>query len=161
MCCFSLTDRRLIMPETKSFDSNSTTTTLKETRIDNRIERSSSLSSRKYQKMPIVRQTSIDHAPDVSNNNQDVIYNNSNFNCPLLSFCRLTIISVYCGFVTRAAIRYQRFDFIEIRHGSESTKFTIIDDGPLRQCRNIIAVRCANEKNDRACATSQGHSMQR
>lgn len=76
LCYFSLTDRRLIMSETKSFDSNSTSTTLKETRIDNRIERSSSQSSRKYQKIPIVRQTSIDHAPDVSNNNQDVIHIN-------------------------------------------------------------------------------------
>lgn len=68
-----LTDRRLIMSETKSFDSNSTSTTLKETRIDNRIERSNSVSSRKYQKMPMARQDSIDHTPDVSNNNQDVI----------------------------------------------------------------------------------------
>lgn len=65
-------DRRLIISGGKSFDSNSTSTTLKETRIDNRIERSNSLSSQKYHRMPIQRQTSIDHSPDVSNNNQDV-----------------------------------------------------------------------------------------
>lgn len=62
----------------KSFDSNSTSTTLKETRIDNRIERSNSLSMRKYHRMPVERQDSIDHSPDVSNNNQDVSHSIAN-----------------------------------------------------------------------------------
>lgn len=56
----------------KSFDSNSTSTTLKETRIDNRIERSNSLTSKKYQKLSLHRQASMDQVPDISNNNQDV-----------------------------------------------------------------------------------------
>lgn len=57
----------------KSFDSNSTSTTLKETRIDNRIERSNSLTSKKYHKLALHRQASIDQSvPDISNNNQDV-----------------------------------------------------------------------------------------
>lgn len=56
----------------KSFDSNSSTTTLKETRIDNRIECSSSLTSKKFHKMHLQRQDSIDHTQNISNNNQDV-----------------------------------------------------------------------------------------
>lgn len=73
MFSISLTDRRLIMPSLRSFDSNSTTATLKETRIDNRMERSNSLSSTsKYNRIPPRRQDSIDEVPDISNNNQDV-----------------------------------------------------------------------------------------
>lgn len=68
----SAPDRRLILPNARSFDSNSTSTTLKETRIDNRIERTNSLSSTKYQKLPLQHQDSIDQVPDISNNNQDV-----------------------------------------------------------------------------------------
>lgn len=60
------------MPSARSFDSNSTSTTLKETRIDNRIERSNSLSSKQYHKLPLLRQDSVDPVPDLSNNNQDV-----------------------------------------------------------------------------------------
>lgn len=56
----------------KSFDSNSTSTTLKETRIDNRIERSNSLTSKKLHKLALHRQDSIDQTPNISNNNQDV-----------------------------------------------------------------------------------------
>lgn len=56
----------------KSFDSNSSSTTLKETRIDNRIECSSSLPSKKFHKMALQRQDSIDHTQNISNNNQDV-----------------------------------------------------------------------------------------
>lgn len=64
-------DRRLIMLDAaKSFDSNSSSTTLKETRIDNRIECSSSLPSKKFHK--IQRQDSTDHSANISNNNQDV-----------------------------------------------------------------------------------------
>lgn len=56
----------------KSFESN-TTTTLKETRIDNGIviERSNSLTSKKYPK-PFYRQDSTDQTSTISNNNQDV-----------------------------------------------------------------------------------------
>lgn len=68
-----LKDRRTIMPSLRSFDSNSTSTTLKETRIDNRMERTNSLSSgSKYNRIPPQRQDSIDEVPDISNNNQDV-----------------------------------------------------------------------------------------
>lgn len=66
-------DRRLIMSDAaKSFDSNSSSTTLKETRIDNRIECSNSLPSKKFHKMALQRQDSIDHTANISNNNQDV-----------------------------------------------------------------------------------------
>lgn len=73
-CYFSLIlDRRLIMTDAaKSFDSNSSSTTLKETRIDNRIECNSSLPSKKFHKMALQRQDSIDHTQNISNNNQDV-----------------------------------------------------------------------------------------
>lgn len=56
----------------KSFDSNSSSTTLKETRIDNRIECSNSIPSKKLHKMALQRQDSIDQAQNISNNNQDV-----------------------------------------------------------------------------------------
>lgn len=73
--CDATTDRRLIMADAaKSFDSNSSSTTLKETRIDNRIECSSSLPSKKFHKMALQRQDSIDHTQNISNNNQDVSY---------------------------------------------------------------------------------------
>lgn len=72
MFLFAFEDRRLIMSDAKSFDSNSTSTTLKETRIDNRIERSNSLTSKKYPKTTLHRQDSIEQSTNVSNNNQDV-----------------------------------------------------------------------------------------
>lgn len=67
-------DRRLITLAGRSFDSNSTSTTLRETRIDNRIERSNSTNSGKYRKLPpmLQHQDSLDDVPDLSNNNQDV-----------------------------------------------------------------------------------------
>lgn len=65
-------DRRLIMLTGRSFDSNSTSTTLRETRIDNRIERSNSTNSGKYRKLPPQHQDSLEDVPDISNNNQDV-----------------------------------------------------------------------------------------
>lgn len=67
-------DRRLLIPEIKSFDSQSTSTTLKETHIDNRIERNNSLTSKKSPK-PFYRQDSTDQTSTFShnnNNNQDV-----------------------------------------------------------------------------------------
>lgn len=67
-------DRRLLIPDTKSFDSHSTSTTLKETHIDNRIERSNSSTSKKLPK-PFYRQDSTDQTSTFShnnNNNQDV-----------------------------------------------------------------------------------------
>lgn len=67
----NFSDRRFITAA-RSFDSNSTSTTLRETRIDNRIERSSSLRSGKYSKLPPRHQDSLDDVPDLSNNNQDV-----------------------------------------------------------------------------------------
>lgn len=56
----------------RSFDSNSTSTTLRETRIDNRIERSNSMNSTKYQRLPPQHQDSLEDVPNFSNNNQDV-----------------------------------------------------------------------------------------
>lgn len=57
----------------KSLDSNSTSTTLKETRIDNRIERSNSLTSKKLHKLSLHRQDSIYQTPNITDNtNQDV-----------------------------------------------------------------------------------------
>lgn len=59
----------------KSLDSNSTSTTLKETRIDNRIERSNSLTSKKLHKLSLHRQDSIYQTPNItSNTNQDVSF---------------------------------------------------------------------------------------
>lgn len=66
-------DRRLITLAGRSFDSNSTSTTLRETRIDNRIERRNSTNSGKYRKIPPHHQDSLDDVPDLSNNNQDCI----------------------------------------------------------------------------------------
>lgn len=70
----SIADRRQIMSEAaKSFDSNSSSTTLKETRIDNRIECSASLPPKKStHKVPLQRQDSVDQSQNISNNNQDV-----------------------------------------------------------------------------------------
>lgn len=45
---------------------------MRETRIDNRIERSNSVRSNKYNKLPPRHQDSLDDVPDLSNNNQDV-----------------------------------------------------------------------------------------
>lgn len=58
----------------KSLDSNSTSTTLKESRIDNnRIERSNSLTSKKLHKLSLHRQDIIYQTPNMTNNtNQDV-----------------------------------------------------------------------------------------
>lgn len=71
MDVIDFSDRRFITAA-RSFDSNSTSTTLRETRIDNRIERSSSMRSSKYNKLPPRHQDSLDDVPDLSNNNQDV-----------------------------------------------------------------------------------------
>lgn len=100
----------------KSFDSNSSSTTLKETRIDNRIECSSSLTSKKFHKMALQRQDSIDQ--NISNNNQDVsffhplsefsqfffsenIYTNFNFLNIYFLFFHSPIITVHCSFISR------------------------------------------------------------
>lgn len=98
-------DRRVIMSDAaKSFDSNSSSTTLKETRIDNRIECSGSLSTKKVHKMALQRQDSIDHSQNISNNNQDVsvtfefkdLYSiNVKCSCYLLLF-----VAVHCSFIT-------------------------------------------------------------
>lgn len=102
-------DRRLIMSDAaKSFDSNSSSTTLKETRIDNRIECSSSLASKKFHKLQ--RQDSIDQAQNISNNNQDVGFNfnfaftlnwrlTKEFNCNPILFCHRSV-AVHCSFIT-------------------------------------------------------------
>lgn len=98
-------DRRLITLAGRSFDSNSTSTTLRETRIDNRIERRNSTNSGKYRKIPPQHQDSLDDVPDLSNNNQDVSL------LILMSLISLTqrVIPVYCGSVARATFRYERF----------------------------------------------------
>lgn len=98
-------DRRLITLAGRSFDSNSTSTTLRETRIDNRIERRNSTNSGKYRKIPPQHQDSLDDVPDLSNNNQDVSL------LILMSLISLTqrVIPVYCCSVARATFRYERF----------------------------------------------------
>lgn len=103
-------DRRLITLAGRSFDSNSMSTTLRETRIDNRVERRNSTNSGKYRKIPTQHQDSLDDVPDLSNNNQDV----SPFipeSSIILSRCK---ILVYCGAFARTTFRYERLKITKI-----------------------------------------------
>lgn len=80
---------------------------------------------------------------------------------PWNEHCPFHSNAVHSCIITRATIRYERFEITEIRHRSKSATVAIVHIESLWQRRNISALRCPNAKNDGACLTSPWHTVPR